>query len=219
MTLPKSFGVKLAGSRWGAGLQAAVQARLRLRRCARRRCAAGRGQRARRAGARARDIRVRTRVTGARRDGGLWRATLQPPDGARTEVTARAIVNAGGPVGEAGARQRAAARADEGAGSPREGQPHRRAARASGGARLHPAERRQAHRVRHSVPGPLLADRHDRRSGRRVRAPGDFRRRDRLPAGARQCLSRDGRSPAPTSSGPTAACGRCTTTGPAIRRP
>ena len=37
------------------------------------------------------DIRVRTRVTGARREGGLWRATLhRAPIGAPSEVTARA---------------------------------------------------------------------------------------------------------------------------------
>jgi D-erythritol 1-phosphate dehydrogenase len=96
MTLPKSFGVKLAGSRWGAGLlpqfkrgfvyaDARVDdARLVV-------------LNALDAQARGADIRVRTRVTGARREGGLWRATLEARDGTKTEVTARAIVNAGGP--------------------------------------------------------------------------------------------------------------------------
>jgi len=96
MTLPKSFGVKLAGSRWGAGLQPRFKrgfvyadarvddARLVV-------------VNALDAQARDAEIRVRTRVSGARRDGGLWRATLQAQDGARTEVTARAIVNAAGP--------------------------------------------------------------------------------------------------------------------------
>ena len=96
MTLPKSFGVRLAGSRWGAGLKARFtkgfvyadarvdDARLVV-------------LNALDAQARGADIRVRTRVTGARRDGGLWRATLQARDGTTTEVTARALVNAAGP--------------------------------------------------------------------------------------------------------------------------
>ena len=114
MTLPKSFGVKLAGSRWGAGLQAAVHARLRLRRCARRRCAAGRASTRSTRRRRARDIRVRTRVTGARREGGLWRATLQAADGATTEVSGAGDRQRRRPVGEARARQRQRG-ADEGA--------------------------------------------------------------------------------------------------------
>ena len=73
MTLPKSFGVKLAGSRWGAGLQPRFKrgfvyadarvddARLVV-------------VNALDAQAKGAQIRVRTRVTGARRDGGLWRA-------------------------------------------------------------------------------------------------------------------------------------------------
>ena len=96
MTLPKSFGVKLAGSRWGAGLQSKFargfvyadarvdDARLVVLNAL---DAKGRGA----------DIRVRTRVTGARREGGLWRATLQGSDGATMDVSARAIVNAAGP--------------------------------------------------------------------------------------------------------------------------
>ncbi|HEX2136175.1 MAG TPA: glycerol-3-phosphate dehydrogenase [Microvirga sp.] len=44
------------------------------------------------------DIRVRTRVTAGRRDGGGWRATLHDVDtGAESEVRARAVVNAAGP--------------------------------------------------------------------------------------------------------------------------
>jgi D-erythritol 1-phosphate dehydrogenase len=96
MTLPKSFGVKLAGSRWGAGLQPRFKrgfvyadarvddARLVV-------------VNALDAQARGAQIRVRTRVTGARREGGLWRATLQAEDGAQTDIAAKAIVNAGGP--------------------------------------------------------------------------------------------------------------------------
>jgi glycerol-3-phosphate dehydrogenase len=96
MTLPKSFGVKLAGSRWGAGLQPRLvrgfvyadahvdDARLVV-------------INALDAQAKGADIRVRTRVNGARREGGLWRASLQAHDQAPIEVTARAIVNAAGP--------------------------------------------------------------------------------------------------------------------------
>jgi glycerol-3-phosphate dehydrogenase len=47
--------------------------------------------------ARGADIRVRTRVTGARREGGVWRATLRTQDGSTAEVAARALVNAAGP--------------------------------------------------------------------------------------------------------------------------
>jgi len=44
------------------------------------------------------DIRVRTKLTAARRDGETWVATLQDvTTGATTEVRARVIVNAGGP--------------------------------------------------------------------------------------------------------------------------
>ena len=96
MTLPKSFGVKLAGSRWGAGLlpkfargfvyaDARVDdARLVVLNAL---DAKGRGA----------DIRLHTRVVGARREGGEWRATLRAEAGVATEVRARAIVNAGGP--------------------------------------------------------------------------------------------------------------------------
>ena len=96
MTLPKSFGVKLAGSRWGAGLKARFRrgfvyadarvddARLVV-------------VNALDAQARGADIRVRTRVTGARRDGGTWLATLEAADGTTTEIAARALVNAAGP--------------------------------------------------------------------------------------------------------------------------
>jgi len=96
MTLPKSFGVKLAGSRWGAGLQSKFtrgfvyadarvdDARLVV-------------LNALDAQAKGASIRVHTRVTGARREGGLWRAALQARDGMPLDIRARAIVNAGGP--------------------------------------------------------------------------------------------------------------------------
>ena len=96
ITLPKSFSVNLAGSRWAAGLKPRFRkgfvyadarvddARLVV-------------VNALDAQARGADIRVRTRVTAARRDGALWRATLRAADGATSEVSARALVNAAGP--------------------------------------------------------------------------------------------------------------------------
>ena len=51
---------------------------------------------ARDAAARGASIRTRTRVVAARREGGLWRVTLEGPEGGAA-VTARALVNAGGP--------------------------------------------------------------------------------------------------------------------------
>ncbi|MEO8754442.1 MAG: glycerol-3-phosphate dehydrogenase [Casimicrobiaceae bacterium] len=96
MTLPKSFGVKLAESRWAAGLKPRFRkgfvyadarvddARLVVINAL---DAKGRGA----------DIRVHTRVASARRDGGAWRVTLVAADGTSSEVTARALVNAAGP--------------------------------------------------------------------------------------------------------------------------
>ena len=134
-----------------AGLQPRFAQGLRLRGCARRRRAAGRRQCARRAGARRRHPRAHARrpargataACGARRCGADGAAT--GGDRARARQRRRA-------VGEGGARQRAADARRRGQRAPRQGQPHRRAARASGGARVHPAERRQPHRVRDPVP-------------------------------------------------------------------
>ncbi|MEO8346124.1 MAG: glycerol-3-phosphate dehydrogenase [Betaproteobacteria bacterium] len=96
MTLPESFAVKLDGSRWGAGLQSRF-ARGFVYADARVDDARLVVLNALDAQAKGADIRVHTRVIGARRDGGLWHAILQEEGGAPTEVTARAIVNAGGP--------------------------------------------------------------------------------------------------------------------------
>jgi len=95
MTLPKSFGVRLEGSRWGAGLKphfrrGFVYADARVDDA---RLVVVNALDAQTLGAR---IRVRTRLAGARRVEGLWRATLQS-DGRTEEVVARALVNAGGP--------------------------------------------------------------------------------------------------------------------------
>jgi glycerol-3-phosphate dehydrogenase len=96
MTLPKSFGVRLAGTGYGAGLKARfrkgfVYADARVDDA---RLVVGNAIDARARGA---DIRVRTRLTGARREGSAWRATLAGADGTVSEVTARALVNAAGP--------------------------------------------------------------------------------------------------------------------------
>ncbi|HQR10298.1 MAG TPA: glycerol-3-phosphate dehydrogenase [Casimicrobiaceae bacterium] len=96
MSLPKSFGVKLRGSRWGAGLKSSF-ARGFVYADARVDDARLVVLNALDAQAKGADIRVHTRVTGARREDGMWRATLQAQGGAPFEVTARAIVNAAGP--------------------------------------------------------------------------------------------------------------------------
>jgi glycerol-3-phosphate dehydrogenase len=95
MSLPKSHGVDLAKSRWGAGLQnrfktGFVYADARVDDA--RLCVIN-AMSARAHGA---EIRVRTRFAGAAREDGVWRALLEGPSG-REEVRARAIVNAGGP--------------------------------------------------------------------------------------------------------------------------
>jgi glycerol-3-phosphate dehydrogenase len=96
MTLPKSFGVDLEGTRYGAALKPRfhrgfvyADARVddaRLVVC-----------NALDARARGADIRVRTMLQRARRVDGEWRATLVGPDGRTADVAARAIVNAAGP--------------------------------------------------------------------------------------------------------------------------
>jgi glycerol-3-phosphate dehydrogenase len=95
-TLPGSFGVKLAGSRWAAGLKAKfrkgfVYADARVDDA---RLVVANALDAKAHGA---EIRVRTRVMGARREGGLWRVSLAEAKGSTSEVAARAIVNAAGP--------------------------------------------------------------------------------------------------------------------------
>ena len=96
MTLPKSFGVDLHASRYGAGLKPRfkrgfVYADARVDDA---RLVVDNALDARNRGAK---IDVRTTLTHARRDNGLWRATLADRDGSTREVTARALVNAAGP--------------------------------------------------------------------------------------------------------------------------
>ncbi len=94
-TLPKSRGVRLDGSRWGAGLKAQfrkgfVYADARVDDA---RLVLANAQDAARMGA---SIRTRTTLVSARRDGPVWRAEVES-GGARSELRARAIVNAAGP--------------------------------------------------------------------------------------------------------------------------
>jgi glycerol-3-phosphate dehydrogenase len=111
--LHASFGVDLRGSKWGAGLKpqfdrgfAYADARVDDARLV---VAITRD--AHEHGA---DVRVRTQLVGARRNGANWIAALAGPNGARSEVAVRAIVNVAGPwvqkvrdmVGSAASRDR-----------------------------------------------------------------------------------------------------------------
>ena len=94
-TLPSSYGVDLSGTKWSAGLSHRFKkgfvysdarvddARLVV-------------VNALDAKARGADVRVRTKLVGARREGGVWKATLQS-GGVTTEVAARGLVNTAGP--------------------------------------------------------------------------------------------------------------------------
>ena len=95
-TLPASFGVDLAHSKWGAGLKQGfhkgfVYADARVDDA---RLVVAVAMSARAHGA---DVRTRTRFVSAKRDGGIWRATLQRPDGRSEEVSAKVLVNVTGP--------------------------------------------------------------------------------------------------------------------------
>jgi glycerol-3-phosphate dehydrogenase len=96
MTLPRSFSVDLASSRWGAGLKPRfgtgfVYADARVDDA---RLVVATAVAARNKGA---QIRTRTRLVGAVRESGRWRATLSEAGGRTSEVRAKAIVNASGP--------------------------------------------------------------------------------------------------------------------------
>jgi glycerol-3-phosphate dehydrogenase len=94
-TLPSSFGVDLSDGKWSAGLKHRFRkgfvysdarvddARLVV-------------ANALDAKARGADVRVRTALVAAKRDGEVWRATLAA-NGATGEVAARALVNTAGP--------------------------------------------------------------------------------------------------------------------------
>src|SRR5690242_15745801 len=85
--LPGSFGVDLAGTTWGAGLKSRFQRGFVYSdaRVDDARLVVANVLAARQAGA---DVRTRTRLVAARRDGPLWRATLVGRNGAKTEVAA-----------------------------------------------------------------------------------------------------------------------------------
>ncbi len=94
--LHASFGVDLAAGKWGAGLKprfdrgfAYADARVDDARLV--------VAIARDASERGAEIRVGTRLVGARRAGAHWIATFAAADGARSETTTRAIANAAGP--------------------------------------------------------------------------------------------------------------------------
>lgn len=95
--LPASAGVRLAGSGLGAGLRKDV-----IKGFAYSDCRVDDARlvilNAMDAQARGADIRVRTRLVAARRDGDVWRATLEDrATGTTSDVTARHIVNVAGP--------------------------------------------------------------------------------------------------------------------------
>ena len=95
-TLPGSFGVRLRGSKWGAGLKPRFDrgfvyadawvddARLAVLNAVA----------ARELGA---EIRTRATVTSAHRERGAWRITVHDAAGTASECTATALVNAAGP--------------------------------------------------------------------------------------------------------------------------
>ncbi len=94
--LPGSFGVDLSASAWGAGLKPRfhrgfVYSDARVDDA---RLVVANVLAAHAAGA---DVRVRTRLEGARRERELWAADLVDGRGVRSRVAARAIVNAAGP--------------------------------------------------------------------------------------------------------------------------
>jgi glycerol-3-phosphate dehydrogenase len=95
-TLPSSFGVDLAGSRWGAGLKSTfhrgfVYSDARVDDA---RLVVFNAISAREKGA---DVRTHTEFTAARREGGVWRIELADAQGNCQSVKARALVNAAGP--------------------------------------------------------------------------------------------------------------------------
>ena len=95
-TLPSSFGVRLAKSKWGAGLKRKfdrgfVYSDARVDDA---RLVVANALAARELGA---EIRTRTRLVAARRENGEWRVTLADAAGHASEVRAGGLVNAAGP--------------------------------------------------------------------------------------------------------------------------
>ena len=211
--LPGSEAVDLRRARGRRAAEAGVHEGLRLfRRLGRRRAARGalrrRCGRARRH--RAHALGLPSMPCAAPTAGGR-----SSPAAARREtvpVRARALVNAAGPVGGA-VPQRARARERPRRAAPGQGQPHRRAEAVRPRPRVHLPERRRADHLRHSLRRRLHPDRHDRRRASRPDRRGAHRRvRDRLSLHPGEPLLRASRSRRSRWSGPTAACGRCSTT-------
>jgi D-erythritol 1-phosphate dehydrogenase len=95
-SLPSSFGVNLRRSKWGAGLKrnfdrGFVYSDARVDDA---RLVVLNAIAASELGA---DVRIRTRLVGARRDNELWRLTLADTSGATFEARSRGLVNAAGP--------------------------------------------------------------------------------------------------------------------------
>ncbi|HZI83580.1 MAG TPA: glycerol-3-phosphate dehydrogenase [Casimicrobiaceae bacterium] len=95
-TLPSSFGVRLRGSKWGAGLKPKFERGFVYSdaRVDDARLVVLNAMAARELGA---DIRTRARFSGAKREKGTWRISFEDSSGAASEARARALVNAAGP--------------------------------------------------------------------------------------------------------------------------
>jgi len=95
-TLPSSFGVRLRGTKWGAGLKSQFERGFAYAdaRVDDARLVILNAMAARQLGA---DIRTRAKVVGARRDRGWWRIAFNDLSGTPSEAKARTLVNAGGP--------------------------------------------------------------------------------------------------------------------------
>ena len=94
--LPPSHGVSLSEPPYNSGLKASFKNGFIYSDCRvdDARLVVANALDAKRLGA---TILTRTRCLDARRESGLWHATIQEADGAPTQVTARAVVNAAGP--------------------------------------------------------------------------------------------------------------------------
>jgi glycerol-3-phosphate dehydrogenase len=165
------------------------------------------------------EIRTRSRAVEIRQADGIWQVTVENTiSGERTTISARALVNAGGPWVEqvlasgAGVNARAKVRLVQGS--------HivvRKLYDAR--PRLHVPEQRRPHRLRHSLSGRFHADRHHRSRLRRRPGQGESLAEeikylcDSVSEYLAKPVSRR------TWSGPIPACARSMTTAPAKPRP
>ena len=209
MTLPRSFGVDLDGSRMGRRAASHVSARASS--------TPTRASTTRAWSCSTRSTRGRAVPTsacaptlaGARREGGAAGGRRSPRATARRRRSrARAIVNAAGPWVKRRARQRQRRAVDaRTCATSRAATSSCRACIAEDHAYiLQNADKRIVFVIPYR--GPLLADRHDRRPGRRLRASGRSpRRRSTTCCELANTYLDDAARAAPTSSGPTAASG------------